>query len=82
MPDEFASVEINANRSSLLEVVENEGDVMLVLEVERSVDLVWSTVIALHAGVVTKNKSSAQTCVLISLRRRCNIVSPSSISLH
>jgi hypothetical protein len=40
IPDDFASVEMKASRSSLADVVENEGEVMLALEVERSTDFV------------------------------------------
>jgi len=54
MPADLASVEMNASSSSLAVVVEKEGDVMLVLELERSVDLTWSTAMAPHAGVVAR----------------------------
>jgi hypothetical protein len=40
MPDDFASVEMKASRSSLADVVENDGEIMLAVEVERSTDFV------------------------------------------
>jgi hypothetical protein len=40
IPDDFASVEMKASNSSLADVVENEGELMLVLELERSTDFV------------------------------------------
>jgi hypothetical protein len=40
IPDDFASVEMKASNSSLADVVENEGKLMLVLELERSMDFV------------------------------------------
>jgi hypothetical protein len=40
IPDDFASVEMKASNSSLADVVENEGELMLVLELERSMDFV------------------------------------------
>jgi hypothetical protein len=63
MPDELAPVDTNASSNSLVAVVENEGDVMLVLELELSVDLTWSMVMAPHAGAVAakiRNKPRAR----------------------
>jgi len=63
MPADLASLDINTSSSSLAAVVEKAGDVMVVLEVERSVDLTWSMAMAPHAGVVAakiRNKPRAR----------------------
>jgi hypothetical protein len=56
MPAERASVEMNASSNSLVEVVENDGEVMLVPEVDRSVDFTTSRAMPLQAGVVATKK--------------------------
>jgi hypothetical protein len=63
MPADFASVEMNASRSSLGAVVENDGDVMLEAELDLSVDLTWSMSMAAHAGAMAatvRNKPRAR----------------------
>jgi hypothetical protein len=58
-----ASVEMNASRSSLGAVVENDGEVTLEAELDLSVDLTWSMAIAAHAGAMAariRNKPRAR----------------------
>jgi hypothetical protein len=54
IPDELASVAINASSNSFPAVVENAADEMVVLEVDRSVDAIASVARAPNAGADTK----------------------------
>jgi hypothetical protein len=54
IPDEFASVEIKASNNSFPDLVENAAEVMLLLELDRSVDAIASVARAPTAGAVIK----------------------------
>jgi hypothetical protein len=54
MPEELASVETNASSSSFPDFVENEGEVMLVLWLERSVEVIVSVARAANADCASK----------------------------
>jgi hypothetical protein len=54
---DLASVAMNASSNSFAEVVENDGDVMLVLELDESVDTLISVAIEPHAGMAARRKS-------------------------
>jgi hypothetical protein len=52
MPEEFESVATNASNSSLANLVENDGDVMFELELDRLVETLTSVVMAHQADEV------------------------------
>src|SRR5947209_4454543 len=54
MPADFASVATNASNNSFDAAVENDGEVMLVLELDRSVDFTTSVAIAPDAGIAAR----------------------------
>jgi hypothetical protein len=55
MPEDFASVAMNASNNSLVDVVENEGDVMFEPDPDRLVETVTSVAMVHHARAATKN---------------------------
>jgi hypothetical protein len=58
MPAVFESVATNANNSSLADVVENDGDVMFELELDRLVETLTSVAMAPQLDVVTKKRTN------------------------
>ena len=54
MPGDFASVAINASSSSLPDLVENAAEEMLLLALDRSLDVIASVARAPNAGAVIK----------------------------
>jgi len=65
MPDELASVAINASNNSFPDLVENAAEVMLVLELDRSVDAIASVARAPNAGAdIRKTAKTTARCRL------------------
>ena len=54
MPGDFASVAINASSSSLPDLVENAAEEMLLLALDRSLDVIASVARAPNAGAAIK----------------------------
>jgi hypothetical protein len=65
IPDEFASVAINASNNSLPDLVENPAEVMLLAALDRSVDAITSVASAPNAGAdIRKTAKTTARCRL------------------
>jgi hypothetical protein len=75
MPEEFASVAMNASSSSLADAVENDGDMMFEPELDRLVETITSVAMAHHAGAAARRRKRIPRIHLIATRRKLRSMS-------